>query len=377
MERQMKRGWVWATALALGLFSAYAHVHASNAGVAQGSAATAANPATELTHSDLPVEGILPPLSGATQWLNSAPLTPQSLRGKVVVLNVWTYSCINSLRALPYVNAWARKYKDDGLVVIGVHAPEFQFEHSGDNVKQALKDLGIAYPNALDNDYSIWRGLGNEYWPALYFVDADGRIRHHSFGEGDYAQSEQVIRQLLAQSGHPDVAKIPVGLGDTPVPGVEAAPDEADLRSPETYVGYAQAENFASGGGEQYDIPGTYAAPDHLALNHWGLGGVWQVSKDRATLEKASGRIVYRFHARDLHLVLGSSSGNQPVRFRVTIDGQAPGDAHGVDVAPDGTGVVTEHRLYQLVRQPGDVRDHTFAIEFLDPGVEAYSFTFG
>ena len=369
--------WVASAAVVVGLFSGLAHVRAHAANLENGSGTmSVSGTADTLTRASLPDEGPLPSLSGASQWLNSAPLTPESLRGKVVVLNVWTYSCINSLRALPYVNSWARKYKDQGLVVIGVHAPEFEFEHQGDNVKQALHDLGIDYPNVLDNRFSIWRGLGNEYWPALYFVDAQGHIRHHSFGEGDYAQSEQVVRELLAQAGHPEVAKIPAGLGNTPVPGVEAAPDFANLRSPETYFGYTQAENFASPGGQQFDIPYTYLAPEHIGLNHWGLGGVWQVSKDRATLDGATGRVVYRFHARDLHIVLGAS-GNKPVRFRVTIDGAAPGDAHGVDVAPDGTGVVTEHRLYQLVRQSNGVSDHTFAIEFLDPGVEAYSFTFG
>jgi thiol-disulfide isomerase/thioredoxin len=370
--------WGAATVIAA-LVSTFAYVRASSAtqdtsplGISGATAVTEA-----LNQVALPVEGELPPLNGAVQWLNSPPLTQADLRGKVVVLNVWTYSCINSLRALPYVNAWSQKYKDQGLVVIGVHAPEFGFEHDGANVQQALKDLGIAYPNALDNHFAIWHSLGNEYWPALYFADAQGRIRHHSFGEGDYANSETVVRTLLAEAGHPEVAKIAPGLGNTPVPGVEAAADERDLRSPETYFGYAEAERFESPGGERPDVPNTYVTPGSLSLNHWGLDGVWQVSSDRATLDKASGRVVYRFHARDLHLVLGTGADQKPVRFRVTVDGVAPGNAHGVDVAPDGTGTVTEHRLYQLVRQPNDVRDHTFEIEFLDPGVEAYSFTFG
>ncbi|MGF6727109.1 cytochrome c biogenesis protein CcdA/thiol-disulfide isomerase/thioredoxin [Paraburkholderia sp. GAS41] len=325
----------------------------------------------------LPVEGQLPSLNGAVQWLNSPPLTAQSLRGKVVLIDFWTYSCINCLRSLPYVKAWADKYKDQGLVVIGVHAPEFAFERNVDNVKKATHDLGIDYPVAVDNNYAIWRSLNNEYWPAHYFVDAQGRIRYHHFGEGDYAQSEKVIQQLLAEAGHANAEKVPTGLTSASVQGVEAAADNNDMQSPETYVGYARAENFTSPGGETEDKVHTYAAPIQPALNDWGLTGKWNVGAEHATLAAASGGIVYRFHARDLHLVLGPTRDGKPVRFRVSIDGAAPGASHGSDVAADGTGTVTGVRLYQLVRQSGEVKDHTFSIEFLDPGVEAYSFTFG
>jgi cytochrome c biogenesis protein CcdA/thiol-disulfide isomerase/thioredoxin len=325
----------------------------------------------------LPVEGQLPSLNGAVQWLNSPPLTAQSLRGKVVLIDFWTYSCINCLRSLPYVKAWADKYKDQGLVVIGVHAPEFAFERNVDNVKKATHDLGIDYPVAIDNNYAIWRSLNNQYWPAHYFVDAQGRIRYHHFGEGDYAQSEKVIQQLLTEAGHANAANVPTGLTSASVQGVEAAADNNDMQSPETYIGYSRAENFASPGGETEDKTHTYAAPVQPALNDWGLTGKWKVGAEHATLTTASGGIVYRFHARDLHLVLGPTQDGKPVRFRVSIDGAAPGASHGSDVAADGTGTVTGVRLYQLVRQSGDVKDHTFSIEFLDPGVEAYSFTFG
>jgi cytochrome c biogenesis protein CcdA/thiol-disulfide isomerase/thioredoxin len=327
----------------------------------------------------LPVEGELPPLSGAIQWLNSPPLSAQDLRGKVVLVDFWTYSCINCLRSLPYVKAWAQKYRDQGLIVIGVHAPEFAFERNVDNVKRATHDLGIDYPVAIDNNYAIWRAFGNQYWPAHYFIDAKGQIRFHHFGEGDYAHSEQVIQQLLKEAGHADVGPM---VSDTAAKrvraeGVQMSADNADMLSPETYVGYERAENFAERGGESHDRIHTYAAPDQLALNNWGLAGAWKVGAEQATLAAPTGSIVYRFHARDLHLVLGPGKDNKPVRFRVSIDGAAPGDAHGTDVMADGTGTVTEQRLYQLVRQPGDVKDHTFTIEFLDPGVEAYAFTFG
>ena len=325
----------------------------------------------------LPVEGILPTLSGAVQWLNSPPLTVQALRGKVVVINIWTYSCINCLRSLPYLKTWSQKYKDQGLVVIGVHAPEFAFERNIGNVKKATRELGVDYPVAIDNNFAIWRGLNNEYWPAQYFVDARGQIRHHNFGEGNYAKSEQVIQLLLTEAGDANAAMTAPGLANTATPGVEIAADSADLQSPETYIGYAQADNFASPGGELRDEVSVYVAPTRPALNEWGLAGKWDVEKDRATLAAASGHVVYRFHARDLHLVLGPGADGKPVRFRVSIDGAAPGNAHGTDVAADGSGTVTEHRLYQLVRQTHGVADHTFSIEFLDPGVEAYAFTFG
>ncbi|WP_109481572.1 cytochrome c biogenesis protein DipZ [Paraburkholderia sp. C35] len=324
----------------------------------------------------LPVEGTLPSLTGAVQWLNSPPLTNEQLRGKVVLVDFWTYSCINCLRSLPYVKAWSQKYRDMGLVVIGVHAPEFAFERNVGNVTKATHDLGVDYPVAIDNNYAIWRAFGNQYWPAHYFVDAQGRVRHHHFGEGEYEQSEKVIQQLLAEAGHPEATQVATGLTQR-AKGVEAAADGNDMMSPETYIGYARAENFASPGGEAENRAHNYAAPTSPDDNDWGLAGTWKVGKEQATLAAPNGRIVYRFHARDLHLVLGPGASGKPVHFRVTIDGAAPGDARGTDVGADGTGIVTEQRLYQLVRQTGDVSDHTFTIEFLDPGVEAYAFTFG
>ncbi|BBU29623.1 cytochrome C biogenesis protein DipZ [Burkholderia sp. THE68] len=328
----------------------------------------------------LPVEGALPPLDGAVQWINSPPLTKEALRGKVVLLDVWTYSCINCLRTLPYLKSWAQKYRDQGLVVIGVHAPEFAFERNVDNVKKAVHDLGIDYPVAIDNNFAIWRALNNQYWPAHYFVDAQGNIRYHHFGEGDYAHSEHVIQQLLAEAGHgaPPALAMTAKAGDDAIgQGAMLQADNADMRSPETYIGYERAEQFMSPGGEAPDRLHDYAAPKSLDVNDWGLAGPWKVGAEHATLEGATGRIVYRFHARDLHLVLGPTKDGRPVRFRVSIDGAAPGASHGSDVQADGTGTVTEQRLYQLVRQTGPVADRTFTIEFLDPGVEAYAFTFG
>src|SRR5258708_14189200 len=324
----------------------------------------------------LPVEGALPPLTRAVQCLNSPPLTTAGLRGKVVLVDFWTYSCINCLRSLPYVKAWAQKYRDQGLVVIGVDTPEFAFERNIDNVKKASHDLGIDYPVAIDNNYAIWRAFGNQYWPAHYFIDAQGRLRYHHFGEGDYAQSEKVIQQLLTEAGHANAAKVATGLTNAGAQGVQAAADNADKQSPETYIGYERAENFASPGGATPDKAHTYTAPPQPAVNDWALAGKWKVGAEHATLAATSGRIVYRFHARDLHLVLGPGKDGEPVRFRVSVDGAAPGAAHGTDAAADGSGTVTEQRLYQLVRQSGEVADHTFSIEFLDPGVQAYAFTF-
>jgi len=341
---------------------------ASNAMTRTAASGSAADPAP------LPVEGQLPPLDGAVQWLNSPPLTAQALRGKVVLIDFWTYSCINCLRTLPYVKAWAQKYRDQGLVVIGVHAPEFAFERDIGNVKKAVKDLGVDYPVAIDNNYAIWRAFNNQYWPAHYFVDAQGRVRYHHFGEGNYAESERVIQQLLREAGATQVAS---NIADVQATGIQQAADMGDVRSPETYVGYERAENFASPGGAVRNQATDYRAPSMPSLNAWGLGGAWMVGAEHATATKAGARIVYRFHARDLHLVLGPDANGKPVRFRVTVDGQAPGDAHGTDVAADGTGTVTSQRLYQLVRQSGDVSDRTFSIEFLDPGVSAYAFTFG
>jgi len=322
----------------------------------------------------LPVEGDLPDLSGAVQWLNSPPLSAESLRGKVVLIDFWTYSCINCLRTLPYVTAWANKYRDQGLVVIGVHAPEFAFERDVDNVTAAMKKLGVTYPVAIDNDYKIWRSFNNQYWPAHYFADAQGRIRYHHFGEGNYAESEQVIQQLLREAGHTDVAN---GLVTAQAKGVEQGSDGQDVKSPETYVGYQRSENFASTPDIAADKAATYQLPTQPTLNQWGLEGQWTIGSERAMLQQPNGKIAYRFHARDLHLVLGPEADGKPVRFRVMIDGKAPGAAHGMDINEDGAGTVTEQRLYQLVRQPGDVADHTFSIEFLDRGVNAYAFTFG
>jgi cytochrome c biogenesis protein CcdA/thiol-disulfide isomerase/thioredoxin len=323
--------------------------------------------------SNLPVEGPMPPLDGAVAWLNSPPLTRQQLRGKVVVVDFWTYSCINCLRALPYVEAWAKKYAARGLVVIGVHAPEFAFEKQQANVAKAVKDLGITYPVALDNNLRIWQAFNNQYWPAHYFIDAEGRIRHHHFGEGEYDQSEKVIQQLLAEAGHGDV---PGGLVDPRASGAQAAADIGAIRSPETYVGYGRGDNFASGA-VHYDTSASYGLPGALALNQWGLEGRWTIGEEHSSLDRAGGRIAFRFHARDLHLVLGPGAEGKPVRFRVTLDGKPPGAAHGMDTDAQGMGTVTGQRLYQLIRQTGAVTDRTFQIEFLDPGVQAFAFTFG
>ncbi len=326
------------------------------------------------TPGTLPVEGNLPPLDGAVQWLNSPPLDAQALKGKVVLVDFWTYSCINCLRSLPYVKAWAEKYRDQGLVVIGVHAPEFAFERDVSNVTKAMKDLGINYPVAIDNEFKIWRAFNNEYWPAHYFADAQGRIRYHHFGEGAYAESERVIQQLLREAG---AAKVADGLISAQAEGVQMAPDSDAVQSPETYVGYQRAEHFVSQPALVPDKVAAYNPPAQLALNDWSLGGQWHVGPERATASAPASRIVYRFHARDLHLVLGPGADGKPVRFKVLIDGKAPGDDHGMDVAPDGSGTVTDQRLYQLVRQSGGVTDRTFSIEFLDPGASAYAFTFG
>jgi thiol-disulfide isomerase/thioredoxin len=290
----------------------------------------------------------------------------------VVLIDFWTYSCINCLRAIPYVRAWSEKYKDQGLVVIGVHAPEFAFEKNIGSVRAAVADLKIDYPVAIDNDYAVWRAFGNQYWPAHYFIDAEGRIRHHHFGEGDYEESERVIQQLLAEAGKTFAADIVA----VKAAGAEAESDMANVGSPETYIGYERADNFISPGGAVEDASHVYAAAAPR-LNEWALSGDWTIGKEDAHLNDKGGSIVYRFHARDLHLVLGPAAGGSPVRFRVTIDGMAPGSSHGVDVDSDGQGAVTGQRLYQLIRQSGPIADRTFEIEFLDPGVRAYAFTFG
>uniref|UniRef100_A0A9E7ZPK6 Cytochrome c biogenesis protein DipZ n=1 Tax=Bosea sp. NBC_00436 TaxID=2969620 RepID=A0A9E7ZPK6_9HYPH len=341
-------------------------------------AMTGANPAMmaarpSSAETELPVEGTQPSLAGATAWLNSPPLAAEGLKGKVVLIDFWTYSCINCLRAIPYVRAWAEKYKDQGLVVIGVHAPEFAFEKRIDNVKQASADLQIGYPVVVDNDYAIWRAFNNRYWPAHYFIDARGRIRHHHFGEGGYAESEKVIQQLLAETGRNDVAS---GTVSVAAAGAEMASDEADVRSPETYLGYERAENFVSPGGAVEGKASRYE-PGMPRLNEWGLSGKWTIGKEHAALDAPDGSITYRFHARDLHLVLAPNADAKPVRFRVIIDGAPPGADHGIDIDAEGNGVVTGQRLYQLIRQTGPIKDRTFEIRFLDAGAQAYAFTFG
>src|SRR5262249_4937639 len=312
---------------------------------------------------DLPIEGALPSLSGAVEWMNSPPLMTDGLKGKVVLVDFWTYSCINCLRAIPYVRAWAEKYKDQGLVVIGVHTPEFAFEKNLNNVRAAVSELKIGYPVAVDNNYAIWRAFYNQYWPAHYFIDTQGRIRHHHFGEGDYDESERVIQQLLAEAGGTNVSTDLVSVSAS---GAEAAADMGNVRSPETYVGYDRAENFVSPGGVVQDARHVYAttAP---RLNEWALSGDWTIGKEDAVPNEKGCSIVYRFHARDLHLVLGPAPDGKPVRFRVTIDGAPPGNSHGADIDADGRGTVSGQRLYQLVRQGGAISDRTFEIEFLDP----------
>jgi cytochrome c biogenesis protein CcdA/thiol-disulfide isomerase/thioredoxin len=322
--------------------------------------------------SDLPIEGTMPELNGAIMWLNSPPLTRAQLKGKVVLVDFWTYSCINCLRALPYTEAWAQKYAAHGLVVIGVHAPEFAFEKVPDNVKKAVKDLGVTYPVALDNKLVIWQAFNNQYWPAHYFIDAQGRIRHHHFGEGAYDESERVIQQLLREAGQTDV---PTGIVDPKAQGALAAATGGET-SPETYVGYGRAQNFASGAATP-DASASYQTPYPLQPNQWGLTGKWTIASEMSKLDAPGGKISFRFHARDLHLVLGPGADGKPVRFVVTMDGQPLGDSHGVDTDSMGKGVVTGQRLYQLIRATGPVVDHTFTITFLDAGVQAYAFTFG
>jgi thiol-disulfide isomerase/thioredoxin len=322
----------------------------------------------------LPVEGTMPPLDGATGWLNSSPLFSKQLRGKVVVVDFWTYTCINWLRTLPYVRAWAEKYRDTGLVTIGVHSPEFPFEHTVDNVRRAVKDMRVDYPVAIDNEFAVWRAFGNQYWPALYIVDAKGHLRYHHFGEGDYEQSERAIQQLLTDAGASGIGSELVSVDPR---GAEVAADWSNLKSSENYVGHERTEGFASPGGATLAKPHVYAVPTRLTLNHWALSGEWTVQKQAVVSNQANGRIAYRFHARDLHLVMGPAAPATSVRFRVLIDGQPPGAAHGVDVDDHGAGTVMDQRLYQLIRQPGPIADRQFEIEFLDPGVEALCFTFG
>jgi thiol-disulfide isomerase/thioredoxin len=318
--------------------------------------------------------GELDSLGGANGWLNSEPLTAADLRGKVVLVDFWTYTCINWLRTVPYVRAWAEKYRDKGLVVIGVHTPEFPFEHDLDNVRRAVEVMKLPYPVAIDNDYAIWRGFNNHYWPALYLVDAQGRVRHQQFGEGAYDEAERFIQRLLADAGAAGVGQSLVSVEGR---GLEAPADWANLKSEENYVGYERTEGFASPGGSSPGQPRVYAVPARLGLNRWALSGDWTVEKGPVVLNKPDGRIVYQFHARDVHLVMGPTTRGNPVRFRVRIDGKPPGAAHGSDVDDQGMGMVAEQRLYQLVRQPMPIVERQFEIEFLDPGVAAYAFTFG
>ena len=313
-------------------------------------------------------------LDRADAWLNSPPLTAQALRGKVVLVDFWTYTCINWRRTLPWLRAWHEKYRNQGLVVIGVHSPEFSFEKNLNNVRWAVKDLRVDYPVAVDSEHVIWRAFSNQYWPALYFIDAQGRMRHYHFGEGGYEQSEMVIQRLLTDAGAG-------GIGDDLVSvdprGLEVAADWGSLKSPENYVGYERTQNFASPGGAMLDKPRMYELPARLRLNEWALSGDWTVKQEPVALNKPNGVIAYRFHARDLNLVMGPAAPGTPVRFRVRIDGQPPGAAHGADVDDQGNGTVTEQRLYQLIRQPKPIADRQFEIEFLGPGVEAFAFTFG
>ena len=326
---------------------------------------------TATTH--LPVEGALPELGGATGWLNSDPLSPAGLRGKVVVAQFCTFSCINWLRTVPYVKAWADKYRDAGLVVLGIHSPEFPFEHDLDKIRSALVAMGVRYPIAVDNDFAVWRAFDNAYWPALYFVDAHGQIRHHHFGEEDYERSERVIQQLLADAGSDGVDE---DLATVEADGVYLSADWNTLGSPETYVGYTRATGFASPEDLRPGRSQVYVQPSQLALNRWALSGDWTVEPQIITLNEPGGRIVHRFHGRDLNLVMGTGAG-RPIRFRVLIDGQPPHQACGLDVDEHGAGTVDEERLYQLVRQDGPITDRTFAITFLDAGAQAYVFTFG
>jgi thiol-disulfide isomerase/thioredoxin len=329
-----------------------------------------------MIHSFIPFasEGTFPSLSGATEWLNSAPLTPDSLRGKVVLVDFWTYTCVNWLRTFPYVRAWAEKYKDQGLVVIGVHTPEFPFEYDLDNVRREIADLKVDYPVATDNNYAVWNAFNNNYWPALYLIDAQGQIRYHQFGEGNYDQSETMIQQLLTEAGSKNVSEQLVKINPT---GLEVAADWDNVGSGENYLGSDRTEGFASLNAEDLGESHIYTAPTQLSLNKWALSGDWTVESGLVRLNEANGRILYQFHARDANLVMGPTEPGTSIHFRVLIDGQVPGAAHGTDIDAQGNGIVTHQGTYQLIRQPQPIADRTFEIEFLNPGVEAYDFTFG
>ena len=322
---------------------------------------------------DLPIEGRLPSLGGATGWLNSQPLETADLQGKVVLVDFWTYTCINWLRTLSYIRAWAEKYEEHGLVVIGVHTPEFPFERDIDNVREAARDMAVEYPVALDPNYAIWRAFGNNYWPAVYIADAQRQIRHHHFGEGGYEECERIIQRLVSEAGGGPVGDDLVSVAGE---GFEAQADWANLESPETYLGYEQAQNFASPGGAGLDEPRTYVVQDPLKLNQWALSGDWTIEGRASVLNRADGRIAFRFHARDVHLVMGPRSRGTSVPFRVLVDGEPPGAAHGLDVDEQGRGTLVQQRLYQLLREPRSITDRTLEITFLAP-CEAYAFTFG
>lgn len=316
----------------------------------------------------------MPSLDGASGWLNSQPLKKADLRGKIILIDFWTYSCINWRRTLPYLRAWDKKYRQRGLIVIGVHTPEFAFEHEIENVRQAVKEMKIEYPVALDNEYAVWRAFGNNYWPALYLADSQGHMQYHKFGEGDYERLELAIQQLLKKAGAKDTAPATISLDPA---GPEAAADWNDLKSEENYLGYERTENFASSGGLLFDKDHNYILPDHLKLNHWALAGNWTALKQAIVLHAAHGRIAYQFHARDLHLVMSPAARGETARFLVRIDGEIPGAAHGTDIDAQGSGAVSEPRMYHLIRQPKPISDRKLEIEFLDPGVQAFSFTFG
>ena len=318
-------------------------------------------------HQPLRPEGHIPPLEGATGWLNSEPLDPVELRGHVVLVNFWTLTCINWLRQEPYVRAWSQAYRDDGLIVVGVHTPEFTFEHDIGGVRRATEERAIDYPVALDNGYEVWSAFANHYWPALYFVDQDGVIRDQHFGEGRYEQSERVIQRLL------DIERDPVSVEGL---GVEAEADWKHLRTPETYLGYERGERFASPTATAFDERRAYEVPEPLRSNHWGLVGGWTIGRESAVLARAGGSIAYRFDTRDAHVVLAPGA-RDPIPFRVLVDGEAPGPSHGADVDEDGNGLLGDGRLYQVVRERDRVRERTLEITFLEPGAEAYAFTFG
>jgi thiol-disulfide isomerase/thioredoxin len=327
------------------------------------------------TASDLPpVESRMPGFDGAKGWLNSPPLTDADLRGNVVLADFWTYTCINWLRTLGYVRAWADRYRDHGLVVVGVHTPEFPFERDTENVRHAAREMAVEYPIALDPDYAIWDAFANRYWPAIYIGDADGQIRHHQFGEGGYEECERIIQSLLRSSGRDGIPDDTIAL----VPGgIEAQADWTTLESPETYLGHGLSRSFASPAGARLDEAREYEVPDGLSRNQWALSGNWTVEDRASVLNEAGGQIVFRFHARDLHLVMGPRPDESSMPFRVMIDGEPPGEAHGLDTDEEGNGSVGQQRLYQLIRQPDPIADRSFEITFMEPGVEAYVFTFG